>query len=237
MGHDGLAIGGVGALFLAYEMSALGVAARSTAWLYPVANLLHVLGAALLVGSIAAFDIAVLRRAGAIAALGRATIPLAAVGLAVQLASGVVLLSAEASTMVLNPAFQLKAAAFLVALTNLAAFHSITPHHLIHLHTSATYSVAFIGFTPGFPYLRGLPAALATPRLPAPRPLVPAGSVAIAADQCGIYPAATPGGWRIIGRTALSLFDPHRNPPSLLAAGDNVKFVPIDLDTYESPQL
>lgn len=123
MGHEGLAVGGLGALFLAYEMSALGVAARSTAWLYPVANLLHVLGAALLVGSIAAFDIAVLRRAGAIAALGRATIPLAAIGLAVQLASGVVLLSAEASTMVLNPAFQLKAAAFLVALTNLAAFH------------------------------------------------------------------------------------------------------------------
>lgn len=119
-------------------------------------------------------------------------------------------------------------------LLDLAAIHSITLEHLIHLHSSATYSVAFIGFTPGFPYLRGLPSSLSTPRLPAPRPLVTAGSVAIAADQCGIYPAATPGGWRIIGRTPLSLFDPQRTPPSLLNTGDNVRFIPIDFETLES---
>ncbi len=119
-------------------------------------------------------------------------------------------------------------------LLDLAALHSIAIDQLILIHSFATYSVAFIGFNPGFPYLRGLPPQLTTPRLPSPRPLVPAGSVAIAADQCGIYPAATPGGWRIIGRTPLNLFDPQSTSPSLLAAGDTVRFVPISFEQLES---
>lgn len=90
------------------------------------------------------------------------------------------------------------------------------------------YRVAFIGFLAGFPYLLGLPPALSLPRLATPRPRVPAGSVAIAAGQCGIYPRESPGGWRLFGRTAASLFDPLRDVPALLAPGDAVRFVPTD---------
>lgn len=114
---------GAGGLLLAYEMSALGAAARSSLWLYPVANLLHVLGAALLVGAIATFDLAVLRRSKAVAAIGPIAVPLAASGLALQLGTGVILLSAEASTMVVNPAFQLKGLALAIGIANLAWFH------------------------------------------------------------------------------------------------------------------
>jgi KipI family sensor histidine kinase inhibitor len=84
-----------------------------------------------------------------------------------------------------------------------------------------------IGFTPGFPYLGGVDRAIAAPRLETPRTHVPAGSVGIAGQQTGIYPVESPGGWRIIGRTPLTLFDAHREPPTLLAAGDRVCFVPI----------
>jgi len=87
--------------------------------------------------------------------------------------------------------------------------------------------VYFVGFSPGFPYLGGMPAELATPRLAAPRKLVPAGSVAIGGAQTGIYPMASPGGWRIIGRTALCLFDAAAEPPALLRMGDRVRFVPV----------
>ena len=113
----------MGELLLAYEMSALGVAARSTVWLYPIANLIHVLGAAMLFGAIAAFDIAVLRHSRAIALIGRATLPIAAVGLAMQLVTGLVLFSAEATTMATNPAFLAKLAAIAIAGVNLVAFH------------------------------------------------------------------------------------------------------------------
>jgi KipI family sensor histidine kinase inhibitor len=88
------------------------------------------------------------------------------------------------------------------------------------------YRVAFIGFLAGFPYLLGLPPALAVPRLSAPRPRVPAGSVAIAAGQCGIYPRQSPGGWRLLGRTKAPLFDPAWSTPSLCLPGDAVRFVP-----------
>lgn len=118
-----MALSGPGELLLAYEMSALGVAARSTVWLYPLANLIHVLGAAMLFGAIAAFDIAALRHSRAIALIGRATLPVAAIGLVLQLGTGVVLLSAEATTMATNPAFLAKLAAIVVAGANLAAFH------------------------------------------------------------------------------------------------------------------
>lgn len=95
------------------------------------------------------------------------------------------------------------------------------------LHSSVAYQVYFLGFAPGFAYLGGLPAALQTPRLATPRPLVPAGSVGIAGPQTGIYPLATPGGWRLIGRTELTIFDATKTPMSLLQPGDEVHFVPL----------
>ena len=108
----------------AYEASALGHAARETVWLYPVANLAHVLGAALLVGSIVVFDILVLRRRFAVAAAaGSVAIPLAATGLALQAASGIVLFSAEATAVGRNPAFLFKMAILLIGLANVVAFH------------------------------------------------------------------------------------------------------------------
>ena len=90
----------------------------------------------------------------------------------------------------------------------------------------AEYLVYFVGFAPGFAYLGGLPPELATPRLSAPRKHVPAGSVAIGGNQTGVYPMASPGGWRIIGHTAAKLFDPNAAEPSLLRMGDRVRFVP-----------
>ncbi len=109
----------------------------------------------------------------------------------------------------------------------LAANGGMRPEAAAALHASALYTVSMIGFLPGFPYLSGLPEALSAPRLDTPRALVPPGSVALAGLHTGIYPAASPGGWRLIGRTALSLFDASRSPPSLLAAGDTVTFEPI----------
>ena len=87
------------------------------------------------------------------------------------------------------------------------------------------YQVAMLGFAPGFPYLLGLDPGLAVPRLDTPRTRVPAGSVAIGGAQAGIYPREGPGGWRLVGRTPLGLFDPDRDPPALLAPGDGVRFV------------
>ncbi|MBW8328425.1 MAG: 5-oxoprolinase subunit PxpB [Thiobacillus sp.] len=96
----------------------------------------------------------------------------------------------------------------------------------ISSHAAADYVVAFLGFQPGFPYLRGLPAALHAPRRASPRLQVAAGSVAIGGTYTGIYPAGGPGGWQIIGRTASVLFDPQRAAPALLMPGDRVRFVP-----------
>ena len=96
----------------------------------------------------------------------------------------------------------------------------------IEQHASADYTVAFLGFQPGFPYLSGLPAALRAPRRGSPRLHVAAGSVAIGGIYSGIYPAAGPGGWHIIGRTPAVLFDPQRDAPALLMPGDRVRFVP-----------
>lgn len=96
---------------------------------------------------------------------------------------------------------------------------------VIALHAGASYVVGAIGFSPGFPYLLGLPSELHLPRRATPRPRVPAGSVAIAAGQAGIYPQATPGGWHLIGRTETVLFALERTPPALLAVGDQVRFV------------
>ncbi|MBD9479963.1 5-oxoprolinase subunit PxpB [Pseudoxanthomonas sp. PXM02] len=103
---------------------------------------------------------------------------------------------------------------------------------LIARHSAAIYTVAMIGFAPGFPYLLGLDPGLTLPRLATPRTRVPAGSVAIAGAQAGIYPRESPGGWRLLGRTPLMLFDPARARPSLLQPGDRVRFVPIGADDF-----
>ena len=108
----------------------------------------------------------------------------------------------------------------------------IAPAELIARHAEATYTVAMIGFAPGFPYLSGLDPTLALSRLATPRTRVPAGSVAIGGAQTGIYPRESPGGWRLLGRTPLRLFDAQRDPPSLLAPGDHVRFVGIDADAF-----
>jgi KipI family sensor histidine kinase inhibitor len=96
-------------------------------------------------------------------------------------------------------------------------------------HTAPTYTVACLGFSRGFPYLDGLDPLLRLPRRDTPRARVPAGSVAIAAEQAGIYPQTSPGGWHLLGRTDVPLFDPGREPPALLAPGDRVRFVPLDV--------
>ena len=104
----------------------------------------------------------------------------------------------------------------------------LTPSELIQRHTTGEYTVAMIGFAPGFPYLSGLDPALALPRLATPRARVDAGSVAIGGAQTGIYPRESPGGWRLLGRTPWVLFDPRREPPARLQPGDRVRFVAID---------
>ena len=112
-------------------------------------------------------------------------------------------------------------------LEDVARHAGLTPERVVELHASADYVVYFVGFATCFPYLGGLPPALATPRLPAPRKHVPAGSVAIGGAQAGVYPIASPGGWRLIGRTSLRLFDPQTSPPPLLHMADHVRFVPV----------
>jgi inhibitor of KinA len=110
--------------------------------------------------------------------------------------------------------------------------HGMTPAQAIELHASATYLVYFLGFVPGFAYLGEVPEALATPRLATPRRRVPPGSVGIAGSQTGVYPFATPGGWRLLGRTPFSMFRPDRNAMSLLSIGDRVRFMPISRERF-----
>src|SRR5437879_5421041 len=109
-------------------------------------------------------------------------------------------------------------------LNEVAALHRMSPERVVELHSSASYVVYFLGFVPGFAYLGGLPPEIATPRLEVPRKRVPAGSVAIGGSQAGIYPFATPGGWRLIGKTALRIFDGDRPDMSILSMGDIVRF-------------
>ena len=109
------------------------------------------------------------------------------------------------------------------------SLHTRLPvEEVIRLHSGGEYPVYMIGFTPGFPYLGGMDGRLASPRLETPRTRIPMGSVGIAGEQTGIYPQESPGGWRIIGRTPLRLFDLQREPPCLLSPGDVVRFVPIE---------
>jgi KipI family sensor histidine kinase inhibitor len=109
-------------------------------------------------------------------------------------------------------------------LADVARHTGLSEARVVELHTAAEYLVYFVGFSTCFPYLGGLPPELATPRLPAPRKHVPVGSVAIGGAQAGIYPLASPGGWRLIGRTSVKLFDPAVSPPPLLRMGDRVRF-------------
>jgi KipI family sensor histidine kinase inhibitor len=120
-------------------------------------------------------------------------------------------------------------------LDDLARRLGLSSEEVVRLHSAPTYEVAFLGFLPGFPYLEGLDPRLQAPRRATPRPRVPAGSVGIAGAATGIYPLESPGGWHLIGRSALPLFDPHREPAALLQAGDRVRFVPVDADTSEPP--
>ena len=110
-------------------------------------------------------------------------------------------------------------------LLHVAASVGMSPEEVIARHVAGDYRVALLGFAPGFPYLLGLDPALATPRHAQPRTRVAAGSVGIGGAQTGVYPRDSPGGWQILGRTPLALFDPARDPPSLLQPGDRVKFV------------
>jgi inhibitor of KinA len=117
-------------------------------------------------------------------------------------------------------------------LTDVSEMHGMTPAQVIELHSSPAYVVYFLGFVPGFAYLGELPEALATPRLATPRRRVPAGSVGIAGRQTGVYPVATPGGWRLLGRTPISMFRPDRDGLSLLSIGDRVRFAPINQEQF-----
>jgi KipI family sensor histidine kinase inhibitor len=108
-----------------------------------------------------------------------------------------------------------------------ARYHGVTPEEVIRLHTGTVYQVYMIGFSPGFPYMGELPEGLDTPRRATPRVKVPQGSVAIAQKQTGIYPVSSPGGWQILGRTPLRLFDPRRWPPTPLQMGDRVRFIAL----------
>lgn len=114
----------------------------------------------------------------------------------------------------------------------LALTHELSPARVVELHTRPVYYVGMLGFMPGFPYLVGLDEHLVTPRRATPRPNVPRGSVAIGGEHTGIYPLDSPGGWHVIGRTPLRLFDLVRQPPSLLQAGDRVRFVSITPERY-----
>jgi KipI family sensor histidine kinase inhibitor len=111
-------------------------------------------------------------------------------------------------------------------LADVAALNDLRPSDVVELHAGTEYRVCFLGFAPGFAYLGTLPAQIATPRLPAPRERIPAGSVGIAGQGTAVYPFALPGGWRIIGRTEVAMWDLTRDSPALLRPGDQVRFVP-----------
>jgi len=109
-------------------------------------------------------------------------------------------------------------------LEDVARHHALSPDEVVRIHAAGEYLVHMIGFLPGFPYLGGLSERIATPRRAEPRTVVPAGSVGIGGSQTGVYPVASPGGWQLIGRTPARLFTPEREEPTLLRAGDRVRF-------------
>jgi inhibitor of KinA len=115
-----------------------------------------------------------------------------------------------------------------------ACYNHLTMDEVVRIHSSCDYLVYMIGFAPGFPYLGGMSGKIAAPRRSSPRFKIPAGSVGIAGNQTGVYPIETPGGWQLIGRTPLTLFNPGMIPPSILSAGDKIRFKPItDQEFYD----
>lgn len=114
-----------------------------------------------------------------------------------------------------------------------AQTHDLSEEEVIKIHSGNGYPIYMIGFTPGFPFLGGLPEILHTPRLPTPRTRVPEGSVGIANGQTGIYPVASPGGWQLIGRTPLTLFNPQKAKPFLYKTGETIRFKPITGEQYQ----
>lgn len=119
-------------------------------------------------------------------------------------------------------------------LPDVAAFAGCTAEEVVRRHSSAEYRVYTIGFIPGFAYLAEVHASIAAPRRTSPRALVAAGSVGIAGGQTGIYPASTPGGWNLIGRTWVKPYDPEREPPVLFRIGDTVRFVPVTREEFDA---
>tara|TARA_B100001971_G_scaffold24167_1_gene18795 strand:- start:194 stop:922 length:729 start_codon:yes stop_codon:yes gene_type:complete len=117
-----------------------------------------------------------------------------------------------------------------------AEHNGLAPEEVIQIHSGAEYLVYMMGFTPGFPYLGGMSERIATPRLQTPRSAIPAGSVGIAEQQTGVYPIESPGGWQLIGRTPVQLFDPQRDPPVVVTAGDYIRFVSITEEVYHDIQ-
>ncbi|KMK91114.1 5-oxoprolinase subunit PxpB [Rossellomorea marisflavi] len=118
-------------------------------------------------------------------------------------------------------------------LESVAEWNDLTPEKVIELHSGSPYLVHMIGFFPGFPYLGGMSEEIATPRRKEPRLRVPRGSVGIAGSQTGIYPLESPGGWQLIGRTPVALFDTQACPPGILQAGDRLRFKPITPQEYK----
>jgi 5-oxoprolinase (ATP-hydrolysing) subunit B len=199
-------------------------------------------------------DIATVRRVWALAALARDRLGASALDVVPAYASVLVRFDPATSSLahviaclrgsaqesdeavVLTPRSIMVAACFDgdhgVDLEETAKAAGLTPALFIKRFCAAEYRVAFLGFLAGFPYLMGLPGELAVPRRPSPRDRVPAGSVAIAGTQCGIYPRVSPGGWRLIAQTNAAVFDPAREPAALFAPGDVVRFEPArSLDT------
>ncbi|MCC0666877.1 5-oxoprolinase subunit PxpB [Clostridioides sp. ZZV14-6009] len=121
---------------------------------------------------------------------------------------------------------------FGIDIETVASYNNLTVDEVINIHTGREYLIYMLGFTPGFPYLGGMDERIATPRLEVPRIKIYGGSVGIAGSQTGVYPIDSPGGWQIIGRTPLKLYDENREEQILLRAGDFIKFVPITLDEF-----
>jgi inhibitor of KinA len=117
-------------------------------------------------------------------------------------------------------------------LEEVAEHNGITPEEVIDIHSNGEYIVYMIGFAPGFPYIGGMSEKIAAPRRKNPRLKIPAGSVGIAGKQTGVYPIETPGGWQLIGRTPRKLFLPDGHTPSLLQAGDQIKFVQVSQEEF-----
>jgi inhibitor of KinA len=138
---------------------------------------------------------------------------------------------AERSTIEVPVCYE---AEFAPDLEEVARHAGLPSEEIVRRHANAIYRVSCVGSTPGYPYLSGLPPELATPRRASPRKEVPAGAVAIGGTQTGIYPRKSPGGWNIIGRTALRLFDVECNPPALFRAGDSVRIRKISREEFDA---